>query len=729
LLGALAAQLARFDDDAWVALANRGLLRRALKDLETQQAEIVDDGGADPATLAVSMGGQHILFDVRGPAQARCSCPAAGVCQHILAAAIGLQRITAGTLSTAPAPPGVPLPAQAPAGEGQAESGDGPVAAADPDGLDLLAAELLALPAEALTAHAGLAGYRWAWEYVQALDLRRGLTVSGDRSIVLALRHPRITLRYMGGGLAAMVAGSATTHLPRMQVAAALAFRRLNGVEDAPAAARSAKPSATLSASSAADAPRRPPLQSRQDESRRRLLAAVCGAAEDCLSLGLSHLSDNTQQRFNTLAVWAQGADCYRLALLLRRIADHAAALLARGAGADEHRLLEQLALAVGLARALQAAGERPPQHLLGRARSSYEGGGTLDLLGLGAHAWRTPAGYTGLTMLFWSESSREFTACTEARPVLQRGFNPLARYRAPGPWQGLHAPAAATGRLVRLVNPQLNDTGRLSPAERTTASVETAAGFAARLPARARWADIAAERAQWGRSLLAEPDPMRDWCVLAPRRWGLPVFDAARQTLCWTVYDSLDAPLVLELAYSPFNMAAIERIELHAARGIAPGTLLVARIADTAGGLLGEPLSLVLQGDDGMPVDCLHFPQPEAGAVAAAEGALPAGPRGSAAAVAGSARLSRGPQPALQPLREFRHWLNRQAERGLQEHRLPAFGREYAVRSAQLAAQGHSLFQRGGPATPELLLWACYRCMQLDQLAEHRPAGADPDS
>lgn len=573
---------------------------------------------------------------------------------------------------------------------------------------DGLAAELLSLPAKGLIAHAGVAGYRWAWQYVQDLDPQRGLALSGGRSIVLAFRHPRITLRYMGGGLAAMIADAATPHLARMQVAAALAFRRLNGIEDAPAPA------------SPASSARKPKPQAAQDDSRARLLAAVCSAAVHSLGLGLSHLSATTRQRFATLAVWAQGAECYRLALMLRRIADHVEALLERGAGADEHRLLEELALACALARALQGAGAQPPMHLLGRARSNYEGGGKLDLLGLGAHAWRSPAGYTGLTMLFWSESEQEFAACTEARPELQRGFDPVARYRAPGPWQGLHAPAAATGRLVRLIHPQLNDKGRLSPSERTTASVEPAADLAARLPARRCWADLAEERSRPGRGLLSEPDPMRDWCVLAPSRWGAPVFDAARQTLCWPVYDEHGAALHLELAYSPLNAAAVDRIEARAPH-IAAGTLLVARLADTAAGMIGEPLSLVLPGGGDTPVECLHFP-------AAAKDSEPSAGRQAAsparqAGTAGGGEEGTRHAPALQPVREFRRWLNQQAERGVQAHRLPAFAREYAVRSAQLEAHGYTLFQHDGEATPERLLWSCYLCMQLDKLTGRHAA------
>ena len=37
----VAAVLARYDDDAWVALANRGLLRRARKDLEALPVRVL----------------------------------------------------------------------------------------------------------------------------------------------------------------------------------------------------------------------------------------------------------------------------------------------------------------------------------------------------------------------------------------------------------------------------------------------------------------------------------------------------------------------------------------------------------------------------------------------------------------------------------------------------------------------------------------------------------------
>ncbi len=73
----LLALLARFDEDGFVALANRGLLRRAQKDLEKLPVDVAEET-ADALTVAV--GEYRIRFDARGPAHARCSCPATGVC-------------------------------------------------------------------------------------------------------------------------------------------------------------------------------------------------------------------------------------------------------------------------------------------------------------------------------------------------------------------------------------------------------------------------------------------------------------------------------------------------------------------------------------------------------------------------------------------------------------------------------------------------------------------------
>ena len=79
---------------------------------------------------------------------------------------------------------------------------------------------------------------------------------------------------------------------------------------------------------------------------------------------------------------------------------------------------------------------------------------------------WRSASGYLGLTMIFWSPAEKAFYSCTDARPEVLRGFDPIARYKAPGPWGGLGAPEQATGKMVTLTGALMNSAGRLSAAE-----------------------------------------------------------------------------------------------------------------------------------------------------------------------------------------------------------------------------------------------------------------------
>jgi hypothetical protein len=693
---ALLTQLAHFDDEAFVALANKGLLRRAQKDLEKTEATIEQDS-AD--TLEMRFGEHRIRFDARGPAHARCSCPASGVCQHILAAAIGLQRLA----QSSPRPdadradPGAVVPI-APE-------------TTDTSPLPALTASLLALTRADLERHAGRAGYRWAWQFVQDLDAQEEVRLGGERHLVIEFHRPRLRLRYMGGGPESLIADVETRHLAKYQVAAVLALRRAHGAEiAAPEAATRAKATAALDLGKDHALPDGAPAA--ELESRQRLRASTQQLLEDCVQLGLSHLSSAIRDRFSTLAVWAQGAQYHRLALLLRRITDHVELLLERAGGADEHRLFDELAMAHALLTALASAEARgsEPAHLLGRARSEYSAGQQLELLGLGASAWRAGSGYVGLTMLFWSPADQRFYSCTDARPETQRGFDPIARYKAPGPWSGLGAPQQASGRAVRLFEAQVNAQGRLSASEGTQAVVQPAPALHQRLSTTDDWAQLAEHVAQARRSLLAEPQPMNDWFVLWPARFGQPKFDAVRQTLLWPLFDATDQPLMAELVFSPHTEHAIRRIEQLSS--LAAGTLLVGRVRSSASALIVEPLSLIHPGLDN-EVDALHFDAaPDASWTS----------KWLALMRRGDTRAEPLPLPAVAAPRELvalRHWLRQQAERGLADQavlRIEPATRMYADQcaAAGLAPLAESLRL---PSSVSRLLVTNYLCMQTERL------------
>ncbi len=637
----LFALLDRFDEDAFVALANRGLLRRAQKDLERVTVETVERS-AD--TLTVSVGEYQVRFDAGGPAKAVCSCPANGVCQHLLSAALSLKAQGSGQPTT----PSASAPAEA-------------------DPMQALRDALLAIPASALVRHAGKAGYRWAWQFLQDLgDGPAAPTISGEQHWVITFARPRVSWRYLGGDVDALIADTELPQINRHRVAAVLAFQRAHGQALVPPepTGRSRDGSADGEGAPDTRGGDGPSTASARDHFRirvRRLLV-------ESIELGLAHLSRGIHERFATMAVAAQGVEYPRLALLLRRITDHVELLIERQGGADEHRLLDEITLAFAIVSALDEAARRgeAPAHLVGRSRTDYAGAGTIELLGLGARAWRSASGYVGLTMLFWSPADRSFLSCAQARPQAMHGFDPIARYHAAGPWSGLGAPAQVTGRRITLTGALANDLGRLSAAESTAVIVladEPQAWQPDRLQPWTKWSALAEAQADVNRSLLAAPRPMHDWVFVRPARFGPARFDPATQSLAWPWFDTDDTILIAHLRYDRFTAHAIERIEALAEGPNDHGLIVVAQVRAGSGGLIAEPLSLIRPSAPEGParVDALFFDRNEP---AAGDAAARTERRGETAIREdhGDRIVDRLPRPLL----DARHHLRSQAERGI---------------------------------------------------------------
>lgn len=707
----LFAELQRYDDEAFVALANRGLLRRAGKDLDTITPAVVDENND---ALVIAVGDLRVRFDAKGLVGARCSCPAGGVCQHILSVGLWLQRQTGGPDGDASAVQGAP-------DEPATQAGGAP--AKHDESIETLHAALMAFDAPALHKYAGKSGYRWAWQFVLDLEPERGVRIGGERNVTIAFQHPSLTFRYVGGGLDNLIADAGIGKIEKYRVAAVLAYQRAHGVEPMPPEPASQPHAAMLDLGKDHALPES--VDQAQLASRARLRGSVRQLLVDCMDFGLAHLSSGIHERFATLAVWAQGAEYHRLAMVLRRLADHVDLLLERAGGADEHRLFEEATLAFALVHALEtaeASGNVPIQ-LLGRARNTYTTVPALELLGLGALPWRTASGYIGLTMLFWSPGEQTFLSCGEARPERQRaGFDPISRYRLAGPWSGLGTPAEATGRRVVLRDAQMSALGRLSTSDRTHATVNPAPAteFIQQLAPHQDWQSLQEGRAGTRQSLLAEQHPMGDWVVLAPARFGSARFQATRQVLMWPLLDLSGNKLMAEIPFSDYNRPAIERLEGQAATPL--GTLVVARLRDTASGLVAEPLSLIYRNvPPGAPaVDALYFDTaPQQGALSKAVGTIRRLAATSAGAIPGGVSGAPGDIPALVA---FRAWLVRLAERGVGGTLTGQGVDAFDSRIAELRKMGLTSFAHGSRTEPfaASLLRAHYVVMQYARLLGH---------
>src|SRR5688572_3041836 len=69
--------------------------------------------------------------------------------------------------------------------------------------------------------------------------------------------------------------------------------------------------------------------------------------------------------------------------------------------------------------------------------------------------------------------ADKAFYSNTDARPEVQRGFDPVARYQSAGPWSGFGGPALATGRRLVLTGALTSANGRISGSEKTSAALQ----------------------------------------------------------------------------------------------------------------------------------------------------------------------------------------------------------------------------------------------------------------
>ncbi len=410
--------VASLDAAALEALASKGLLRRAQKDLERGiETKIAGENGA---SLRVTIGEFEVTLPESGPAMARCSCPSAGVCQHILTAVLFLQ--TSVPAETQDQLPGVIV----------ADEAETP----DRELMDITPGQL----------------ERWAGKgpFKAGLKLASHATPEILRERAVRIRFPALNSEVHfipGGGLNGMIVSSGRGDDRILVVAAVVGFQRAQGREwEFPADIT------TLEASEGA--PR----------SRVEVLGACQILLDETLANGLSRLSAATQQRWVTLAVSALGVNLPRLALLIRGIGDEAALALSRNAGSDIARMFGRMAQAHALCTALQNGGDNPRADLVGLHRTRYDEIGHLDLIGAAAWAWRTASGYEGLTVLFWDPSAKRWNSWTESRPRYQLAdFKPTARYTQPGPWEGAESPRQLARKAFRLMNARRNSGNRLS--------------------------------------------------------------------------------------------------------------------------------------------------------------------------------------------------------------------------------------------------------------------------
>lgn len=539
-------RLRALDAAALEALSSKGLMRRATKDRERGVAVHLDT--ARESELVLRVEDCTVVLPEAGPALARCSCPASGVCQHILVALLFLQEPLAEATGAPPEPPAA----------------------------DTALNEVRSLTAAELERWAGKPAVRMG----VSLALRMPPEIAhGPTLRVRFISSSADVLFVPGGGLDGAIVSGVKGLTAHWVVAAVVALQVGLGVAwEAPEEPREA--------ASDAGAPR----------SRVEVLAACETLLAETMDVGLARISPSNHQRWSTLAVSALGVHLPRLAASLKTIAEELWLSLARDARSDSKRLLERMAAAYALVSALQNAGDRERLDLTGVHRTRYETVGQLDLVGVSAWPWRTASGLEGLSVLFWEPRARQWSTWSESRPLhLKARFSPAGRFTQPGPWEGADSPRSLSTAAFRLFNARRNASRRLSSSAACRVLMTGPAAYAAiDLPIEEDWARLLERWLATRPTGLAEANPAEGFVVLRPAHWGARGFDPVQNRFQWILDDASGRSLLIQVPFDTVTRDVIQALESLQAADV-EGACLVGRLLDDpATRCVVQPLSLL---------------------------------------------------------------------------------------------------------------------------------------
>jgi hypothetical protein len=343
-------------DDALVALANRGLVRRAAKDVEKADAITVEQ---TEDCVLVHGDGWKVTMPPDGPASATDDTPATGVTRQIIAATMFLRDRWSVEAA------------------GATEERDQVEGDPSDEAIQNAVQRLLDAPANELFKWSGKTPLIEASTTLESagepvISYSPQLTVEfsdpGVR-VVLMTDRPAPTLRRL---LAQFKTTANKSEHARWVMLAVLALKRAAGQDTT----IEYDPGAELT-----DAIRDDRL--RIARRARKLLGAIAAS-------GIAHPSSRIVERLRTAGVAAEAARFPRMARLLSSIADDAQLQIARDAAADPARMKQRMVVAHALADATALSENAERVDLFGRPRTSYSPAGNLDLCGLGAYGWRT---------------------------------------------------------------------------------------------------------------------------------------------------------------------------------------------------------------------------------------------------------------------------------------------------------------------------------------------------
>lgn len=580
--------LNNLDDDYLVGMTNKGIVKRAYKDMEAGEYRVISAG----EEAQVSVGAETVVIrQLLG--ESTCTCPSRTICRHVVLGILALKQFAAGeesgeevcraegTQENNPADEeagqkkesaeegqpeeqekasegSLPETEEAPGSKeaakksgktvGKPENAAGNHTEASADKQDLksrLLAEISAFPPASLKKVLGTK------QLVALVSQKRsGQLPKITYSSIITVQLPK------GGHTVKLLSpleySSCTCHKKEFcaHKAAAVLWCKLEAGEVSEEELNSTEELQDYAMGEVKDAARQ-----------------MGAFLTELLDTGLARTSPDVLDYLDRLALISHNAKLANFEGYWRALHDSYGNYLKRKASFQTQRLMEQFARLYErvelLARAADAADAVQVAGLAGEFRSEYVPVGNLSLAGIAIEHFESQTGYEGETVYFLEENTKEWYTYTSARPVFYEKTGYRGRQeKAAAPWGLPVSVKEMVGLRLHLSGARCDARGRLSSSAETKGEVTGSCqkenclhtgeltGWYYRDFGKLFTEKVADRRVPWLKSPQGEQRD-GDMVFLRPYSFTRGEFSQTEQKLVMWLYDRAGREIVLELAYS----------------------------------------------------------------------------------------------------------------------------------------------------------------------------------
>ncbi len=577
--------LSQVDDDYLIGLSNKGIVKRAYKDLENAAVSIENEaeaagGAAKELTVFVDDVTCRLTLPI---GESTCTCPSRSMCKHIVMAVTFAKEKFAGQaadkLEAAEVAEGIVK-----AADGNAEAADGTVEAAGEtektadgktkttDGNDEAAEENAKATDETVKTTDGTlqrnkrtADFSALLEY-PLITIKKQIGISKLRTIYehIAMENKAfieessiVTVNLADEGMTVKL-------LVPPEYSTCSCHKKELCVHKGEAIIRYQLSKEKITADHIADIIAGEEEQGFDREAVSLLADKIMDMLGEIISTGLARISPEHMDSCERFAIMCHNLRLAEHEKKFRSLSEQLKLYFNRHASFRVERLLTDIAYIYGDMAHISNMDGKALAEVAGRLRTEYAVSKPLNLIGMGYRYFKSEAGYEGITVYFIEEHTGRFYTYTSARPMYYENKRTKKMTEKEGaPWGLPFSLEQLAQSRIHLSKCKVNDEGRLSSSQETVAEYIGVRTFDAEGIRKNSFYDFAHmfqkkfspdwEKYAEERLVLVYPEAIED-----------AFFDNIRQQFFMLLKDSNGKYLKVRIAYSveeSYNIKYLERI------------------------------------------------------------------------------------------------------------------------------------------------------------------------